>query len=151
MPEWHALCFNNYMICFGSTCAHLFLDIHLISNLHIVSLETLSWLPFKFTERISAQFVQSLNVEPQTNWCDWSQVYSAEIVYPTYCTQVVLAAQLFCWSFQFIGHGMFEVRLPQWCKLNNCWLARPPLFLLLEMIQHSCFCPLSETSTSSSW
>ncbi|XP_010258293.1 PREDICTED: uncharacterized endoplasmic reticulum membrane protein C16E8.02-like [Nelumbo nucifera] len=52
--------------------------------------------------------------------------------------KVVLAAQLFCWTGQFIGHGVFEKRAP--ALLDNLVQAflMAPFFVLLEALQMSC-------------
>eukprot|EP00257_Ricinus_communis_P014415 XP_015572079.1 uncharacterized endoplasmic reticulum membrane protein C16E8.02 [Ricinus communis] len=49
--------------------------------------------------------------------------------------KVVLAAQLFCWTGQFIGHGVFEKRAP--ALLDNLTQAflMAPFFVLLEVLQ----------------
>ncbi|KAK4350300.1 hypothetical protein RND71_029613 [Anisodus tanguticus] len=49
--------------------------------------------------------------------------------------QVVLAAQLLCWTGQFIGHGVFEKRAP--ALLDNLIQAflMAPFFVLLEALQ----------------
>lgn len=49
--------------------------------------------------------------------------------------KVVLAAQLFCWTGQFIGHGVFEKRAP--ALLDNLAQAflMAPFFVLLETLQ----------------
>ncbi|KAG2679294.1 hypothetical protein I3843_11G045700 [Carya illinoinensis] len=49
--------------------------------------------------------------------------------------KVVLAAQLICWSGQFIGHGVFEKRAP--ALLDNLVQAflMAPFFVLLEALQ----------------
>ncbi|KAH7529047.1 2-hydroxy-palmitic acid dioxygenase mpo1 [Ziziphus jujuba] len=49
--------------------------------------------------------------------------------------RVVLAAQLFCWTGQFIGHGVFEKRAP--ALLDNLVQAflMAPFFVLLEVLQ----------------
>ncbi|CAN6585146.1 unnamed protein product [Malus baccata var. baccata] len=49
--------------------------------------------------------------------------------------KVVLAAQLFCWTGQFIGHGVFEKRAP--ALLDNLVQAflMAPFFVLLECLQ----------------
>ncbi|PON36767.1 hypothetical protein PanWU01x14_325820 [Parasponia andersonii] len=49
--------------------------------------------------------------------------------------KVVLAAQLFCWTGQFIGHGVFEKRAP--ALLDNLVQAflMAPFFVLLEVLQ----------------
>ncbi|KAM1238382.1 hypothetical protein COP2_040298 [Malus domestica] len=52
------------------------------------------------------------------------------------CTSlVVLAAQLFCWTGQFIGHGVFEKQAP--ALLDNLVQAFliGPFFVLLECLQ----------------
>ncbi|KAK7304639.1 hypothetical protein VNO77_42524 [Canavalia gladiata] len=51
--------------------------------------------------------------------------------------KVVLAAQLFCWTGQFIGHGVFEKRAP--ALLDNLVQAflMAPFFVLLEVLQSS--------------
>ncbi|KAJ1406294.1 hypothetical protein SESBI_25215 [Sesbania bispinosa] len=51
--------------------------------------------------------------------------------------KVVLAAQLFCWTGQFIGHGVFEKRAP--ALLDNLVQAflMAPFFVLLEVFQSS--------------
>ncbi|KAJ0975363.1 hypothetical protein J5N97_017328 [Dioscorea zingiberensis] len=50
--------------------------------------------------------------------------------------KVVLAAQLFCWTGQFIGHGVFEKRAP--ALLDNLTQAflMAPFFVLLEVLQN---------------
>ncbi|KAJ9677448.1 hypothetical protein PVL29_022438 [Vitis rotundifolia] len=49
--------------------------------------------------------------------------------------KVVLASQLFCWTGQFIGHGVFEKRAP--ALLDNLAQAfiMAPFFVLLEALQ----------------
>ncbi|CAK9330114.1 unnamed protein product [Citrullus colocynthis] len=49
--------------------------------------------------------------------------------------KVVLAAQLFCWTNQFIGHGVFEKRAP--ALLDNLAQAflMAPFFVVLEVLQ----------------
>ncbi|KAH7550681.1 hypothetical protein JRO89_XS13G0247100 [Xanthoceras sorbifolium] len=49
--------------------------------------------------------------------------------------KVVLAAQLFCWTGQFLGHGIFEKRAP--ALLDNLVqaLLMGPFFVLLEVLQ----------------
>ncbi|KAI3820846.1 hypothetical protein L1987_08395 [Smallanthus sonchifolius] len=49
--------------------------------------------------------------------------------------KVVLAAQLFCWTGQFLGHGVFEKRAP--ALLDNLTQAflMAPFFVLLEALQ----------------
>ncbi|NP_001236237.1 2-hydroxy-palmitic acid dioxygenase mpo1-like [Glycine max] len=49
--------------------------------------------------------------------------------------KVVLAAQLFCWTGQFIGHGVFGKRAP--ALLDNLAQAflMAPFFVLLEVLQ----------------
>ncbi|KAL8245310.1 hypothetical protein R6Q59_011568 [Mikania micrantha] len=49
--------------------------------------------------------------------------------------KVVLAAQIFCWTGQFIGHGVFEKRAP--ALLDNLTQAflMAPFFVLLEALQ----------------
>lgn len=51
--------------------------------------------------------------------------------------KVVLAAQLFCWTGQFIGHGVFEKRAP--ALLDNLAQAfvMAPYFVLLEALHMS--------------
>ncbi|XP_061367433.1 2-hydroxy-palmitic acid dioxygenase MPO1 isoform X1 [Gastrolobium bilobum] len=51
--------------------------------------------------------------------------------------KVVLAAQLICWTGQFIGHGVFEKRAP--ALLDNLVQAflMAPFFVLLEVLQSS--------------
>ncbi|KAF0928998.1 hypothetical protein E2562_011086 [Oryza meyeriana var. granulata] len=48
--------------------------------------------------------------------------------------KVVLVAQLFCWTMQFIGHGVFEKRAP--ALLDNLVQAflMAPFFVLLEAL-----------------
>ncbi|OVA08971.1 Protein of unknown function DUF962 [Macleaya cordata] len=49
--------------------------------------------------------------------------------------KVVLAAQLFCWTGQFIGHGVFERRAPAlFDNLSQAFLMAP-FFVLLEVLQ----------------
>ncbi|XP_057466274.1 2-hydroxy-palmitic acid dioxygenase mpo1-like [Actinidia eriantha] len=49
--------------------------------------------------------------------------------------KIVLAAQLFCWTGQFIGHGVFEKRAP--ALLDNLAQAvlMAPFFVLLEALR----------------
>ncbi|GMH21926.1 hypothetical protein Nepgr_023769 [Nepenthes gracilis] len=49
--------------------------------------------------------------------------------------KVSLAAQLFCWTMQFIGHGVFEKRAP--ALLDNLAQAflMAPFFVLLEALE----------------
>ncbi|PWA76964.1 hypothetical protein CTI12_AA227980 [Artemisia annua] len=49
--------------------------------------------------------------------------------------KVVLASQLFCWTGQFVGHGVFEKRAP--ALLDNLTQAflMAPFFVLLEALQ----------------
>lgn len=49
--------------------------------------------------------------------------------------KVVLASQLFCWTGQFVGHGVFEKRAP--ALLDNLTQAflMAPFFVLLEVFQ----------------
>lgn len=51
--------------------------------------------------------------------------------------KVVLASQLFCWTGQFIGHGVFEKRAP--ALLDNLAQAfiMAPFFVVLEALQMS--------------
>ncbi|KAK7281767.1 hypothetical protein RIF29_10026 [Crotalaria pallida] len=55
----------------------------------------------------------------------------------TLAWKVVLAAQVFCWTGQFIGHGMFEKRAP--ALLDNLTQAflMAPFFVVLEILQLS--------------
>ncbi|CAM0902365.1 unnamed protein product [Alopecurus aequalis] len=52
--------------------------------------------------------------------------------------KVVLVAQLFCWTMQFIGHGFFEKRAP--ALLDNLVQAflMAPYFVLLEVLGKLC-------------
>ncbi|KAK1261183.1 hypothetical protein QJS04_geneDACA019451 [Acorus gramineus] len=49
--------------------------------------------------------------------------------------KVVLAAQIICWTAQFVGHGLFEKRAP--ALLDNLVqaLLMAPFFVLLELLQ----------------
>ncbi|KAF8408126.1 hypothetical protein HHK36_007269 [Tetracentron sinense] len=49
--------------------------------------------------------------------------------------KVVLAAQLFCWTGQFIGHGVFEKRAPAILENLSQALLMAPFFVLLEALQ----------------
>ncbi|KAJ6801728.1 putative endoplasmic reticulum membrane protein [Iris pallida] len=49
--------------------------------------------------------------------------------------KVVLAAQLFCWTGQFIGHGVFEKRAPALLDNLTQALFMAPFFVLLEVLQ----------------
>nr|AFK33784.1 unknown [Lotus japonicus] len=51
--------------------------------------------------------------------------------------KVVLAAQIFCWTGQFLGHGLFEKRAP--ALLDNLAQAflMAPFFVVLEILQPS--------------
>ncbi|KAL4197897.1 hypothetical protein AMTRI_Chr04g190580 [Amborella trichopoda] len=48
--------------------------------------------------------------------------------------KVVLAAQLFCWTGQFIGHGVFEKRAPALLDNPAQALLMAPFFVLLEVL-----------------
>ncbi|XP_065043000.1 2-hydroxy-palmitic acid dioxygenase mpo1-like isoform X2 [Musa acuminata AAA Group] len=52
--------------------------------------------------------------------------------------KVVLVAQLFCWTGQFLGHGLFEKRAP--ALLDNLVqaLLTAPFFVLLEVMKNLC-------------
>ncbi|XAR65494.1 hypothetical protein NMG60_11009637 [Bertholletia excelsa] len=60
----------------------------------------------------------------------------------------VLAAQLFCWTGQFIGHGVFEKRAP--ALLDNLVQAflMAPFFVLLEALQYFGYEPYQGFRTS---
>ncbi|BFG28884.1 hypothetical protein CerSpe_151590 [Prunus speciosa] len=49
--------------------------------------------------------------------------------------KLVLAAQLFCWTGQFIGHGIFEKRAPALSDNFAQALLMGPYFVLLELLQ----------------
>ncbi|XP_072972552.1 2-hydroxy-palmitic acid dioxygenase MPO1-like [Typha angustifolia] len=49
--------------------------------------------------------------------------------------KVVLAAQLFCWAGQFIGHGMFEKRAPALLDNLSQAFLMAPFFVLLEALE----------------
>ncbi|KAH7652521.1 2-hydroxy-palmitic acid dioxygenase Mpo1-like protein [Dioscorea alata] len=49
--------------------------------------------------------------------------------------KVVLAAQLFCWTGQFIGHGVFEKRAPALLDNLSQAFLMAPFFVLLEALQ----------------
>ncbi|KAK1312985.1 hypothetical protein QJS10_CPA06g00461 [Acorus calamus] len=49
--------------------------------------------------------------------------------------KVVLAAQLFCWTGQFIGHGVFEKRAPALLDNLSQAFLMAPFFVLLELLQ----------------
>ncbi|KAK8951187.1 hypothetical protein KSP39_PZI002984 [Platanthera zijinensis] len=49
--------------------------------------------------------------------------------------KVVLAAQLFCWTVMFIGHGVFEKRAPALLDNLSQALIMAPFFVLLEVLQ----------------
>ncbi|KAI3876466.1 hypothetical protein MKX03_030283 [Papaver bracteatum] len=52
--------------------------------------------------------------------------------------KAVLGAQLFCWTGQFIGHGVFEKRAPAlFDNLTQAFLMAP-FFVLLEVLQIIC-------------
>ncbi|XP_074564054.1 2-hydroxy-palmitic acid dioxygenase MPO1-like [Curcuma longa] len=48
--------------------------------------------------------------------------------------KIVLAAQLFCWTFQFIGHGVFEKRAPALLDNLSQAFLMAPFFVLLEAL-----------------
>uniref|UniRef100_A0A1D1YEJ7 Putative endoplasmic reticulum membrane protein C16E8.02 n=1 Tax=Anthurium amnicola TaxID=1678845 RepID=A0A1D1YEJ7_9ARAE len=50
-------------------------------------------------------------------------------------TQVVLAAQLLCWTGQFVGHGIFEGRAPALLNDSSQAILMAPFFVLLEVLQ----------------
>ncbi|KAL0917030.1 hypothetical protein M5K25_012070 [Dendrobium thyrsiflorum] len=49
--------------------------------------------------------------------------------------KVVLATQLFCWTGQFIGHGVFEKRAPALLDNLSQAFLMAPFFVLLELLQ----------------
>ncbi|KAE9587448.1 hypothetical protein Lal_00031812 [Lupinus albus] len=49
--------------------------------------------------------------------------------------KIVLAAQLFCWTGQFIGHGVFEKRAPALLDNLAQALLMAPFFVVLEVLQ----------------
>ncbi|KAH0455535.1 hypothetical protein IEQ34_015567 [Dendrobium chrysotoxum] len=51
--------------------------------------------------------------------------------------KVVLAAQLFCWIGQFIGHGVFEKRAPALLDNLSQAFLMAPFFVLLETLESS--------------
>ncbi|CAL0327631.1 unnamed protein product [Lupinus luteus] len=51
--------------------------------------------------------------------------------------KVVLAAQLFCWTGQFIGHGVFEKRAPALLDNLAQALIMAPFFVVLEVLESS--------------
>ncbi|OIW04871.1 hypothetical protein TanjilG_13711 [Lupinus angustifolius] len=51
--------------------------------------------------------------------------------------KVVLAAQIFCWTGQFIGHGVFEKRAPALLDNLAQALLMAPFFVVLEVLQSS--------------
>ncbi|XP_047267528.1 2-hydroxy-palmitic acid dioxygenase mpo1-like [Capsicum annuum] len=61
-------------------------------------------------------------------------VHAIGTVVRIYFWDVVLAAQLFCWTGQFVGHEVFEKRAP--ALLDNLTQAflMAPFFVLLEVI-----------------
>ncbi|XP_043703358.1 2-hydroxy-palmitic acid dioxygenase mpo1-like isoform X2 [Telopea speciosissima] len=71
-------------------------------------------------------------------FCWVSGSYLAALLGFSLAWKVGLAAQLFCWSGQFIGHGVFEKRAP--ALLDNLLQAflMAPFFVLLEALQMLC-------------
>ncbi|KAF6148193.1 hypothetical protein GIB67_011968 [Kingdonia uniflora] len=49
--------------------------------------------------------------------------------------KVVLAAQLFCWTGQFVGHGVFEKRAPALLDNLSQAFLMAPFFVLFEALQ----------------
>ncbi|KAG9451378.1 hypothetical protein H6P81_011343 [Aristolochia fimbriata] len=49
--------------------------------------------------------------------------------------KVVLVAQVFCWIWQFIGHGVFEKRAPALLDNISQAFLMAPFFVLLEVLQ----------------
>ncbi|ONK61391.1 uncharacterized protein A4U43_C08F29420 [Asparagus officinalis] len=49
--------------------------------------------------------------------------------------KVVVAAQLFCWAGQFIGHGVFEKRAPALLDNLSQAFLMAPFFVFLELLQ----------------
>ncbi|KAG5032169.1 hypothetical protein AAZX31_06G186200 [Glycine max] len=70
-----------------------------------------------------------------TFFCWLTSSFIANSLAWTLSWKVVLAAQLFCWTGQFIGHGVFEKRAP--ALLDNLAQAflMAPFFVLLEVLQ----------------
>ncbi|XP_043725067.1 2-hydroxy-palmitic acid dioxygenase mpo1 [Telopea speciosissima] len=73
------------------------------------------------------------------NFCCWvSSSYVAGRLGFSLAWKVAVAAQLICWTGQFIGHGVFEKRAP--ALLDNLFQAflMAPFFVLLEALQMFC-------------
>ncbi|KAK7317245.1 hypothetical protein RJT34_01305 [Clitoria ternatea] len=70
--------------------------------------------------------------------CWFSSSFLANSLGFSLAWKVALAAQIFCWTGQFIGHGVFEKRAP--ALLDNLVQAflMAPFFVLFEVLQ-SCF------------
>ncbi|KAI8527383.1 hypothetical protein RHMOL_Rhmol12G0070800 [Rhododendron molle] len=61
--------------------------------------------------------------------------YLANLMGFSLAWKVVLAAQLVCWTGQFIGHGVFEKRAPALLDNLSQALLMAPFFVLLEALQ----------------
>ncbi|KAL2340752.1 hypothetical protein Fmac_008692 [Flemingia macrophylla] len=70
-----------------------------------------------------------------TFFCCFLSGFLANSLSFSFAWKIVLAAQLFCWTGQFIGHGVFEKRAP--ALLDNLVQAflMAPFFVLLEVLQ----------------
>ncbi|GFZ00173.1 ER membrane protein, putative [Actinidia rufa] len=61
--------------------------------------------------------------------------YLASLMGLSLAWKVVLAAQLVCWTGQFIGHGVFEKRAPALLTNLSQAFLMAPFFVLLEALQ----------------
>ncbi|KAL8130306.1 hypothetical protein V2J09_019461 [Rumex salicifolius] len=57
------------------------------------------------------------------------------VYHHAFCVQVVLAAQVICWTFQFLGHGVFEKRAPALLDNLSQAFLMAPFFVLLEALE----------------
>ncbi|KAA8529401.1 hypothetical protein F0562_033800 [Nyssa sinensis] len=67
--------------------------------------------------------------------CWIASSYLASLLGFSLAWKVVLAAQLVCWTGQFIGHGVFEKRAPALLDNLSQAFLMAPFFVLLEALQ----------------
>ncbi|CAN0923587.1 2-hydroxy-palmitic acid dioxygenase mpo1 [Linum grandiflorum] len=114
-----------------------------------------SWLGFSISWKFFGMLVSASLFELKSvlSWKVWSFAFYSFIhvqgICPHWCqlitetrhklrfsgSQVVVVAQIVCWTGQFIGHGVFEKRAP--ALLDNLIQAfvMAPFFVLLEALQ----------------
>ncbi|GAV85230.1 DUF962 domain-containing protein [Cephalotus follicularis] len=103
-----------------------------------IVIHTLFVWPILFTSLVLFYFIPPVYNLSQVGFLPsgfFDQRYLAARLGFSLAWKVVLAAQLFCWTGQFLGHGVFEKRAP--ALLDNLAQAflMAPFFVLLEVLQ----------------